>query len=252
MPLPSDRPRLCVIGDSHLGSLRRAVDMGLVRFHGCHVEFWGAAGPQFRQIEMVRGVIRARGDAREMVRRVNGNGREAIHPGDFDCFLFYGARLRVGEFFGPYLHRQHSGAGWQSRAALGAAARVFLRSTRACRIAAELSRSGARVWFAPAPLPTAQVIDHTAAGRIFAAYPRAADATPGDRARLWDVLIAEAAAEGIELIRQPDDTVVEGILTDARFACDGAAESGDAGHKSPWFAAAMLGNLPLPVAARAA
>lgn len=252
MPSRLDRPSLCIIGDSHLGSLRRAVDRGLVSFPGQDVEFWGAIGPQFRQIEMKDGVIRAHGAARDMVRKVNGKGREEIRAEDFRAFLFYGARLRVVELFAPVLHHQHTGGGFASQAAMAAAADEFLRSTRAWRMAGALARAGAQVQFVPAPFPSAEVIDHGAPGRILDAYPGALHATEADRARIWTLLCARSAAMGMTLVRQPEETVVDGVFTDARHAIAQARETGDAGHKSPEFAALMLGQVALPVLRRAA
>lgn len=252
MPSQPDRPALCIIGDSHLGSLRRAVDAGLVSFPGRHVEFWGATGPQFRQIDMKDGVIRARGAARDMVRKVNGHGRDEIRAGDFGTFLFYGARLRVAEFFAPCLHRQCDGVGFASRAAMETAADAFLRATRAWRMARDLAGAGAEVIFVPASFPTAQVIDHAAPGRLLDSYPKAIHATAQDRDRLWTLLCARSEGHGVTLIRQPEDTVTDGIFTDPRYAIDGARENRDAGHKSPAFAALMLGQAGLPVLRRAA
>lgn len=243
MPSPAEMPALCVIGDSHLGSLRRAVDAGLVRFPGLRVEFWGATGPQFRQIDMKDGVIRARGPAREMVRRVNARGRTEIRAEDFPVYLFYGARLRVAEFFAPFLHRKHIATGFQSRAVLDACADRFLRATRAFRIAAGLAETGAEVQFAPAPFPTAGVVDLTEQGQILYRHPDAVHAEPADRDRLWQVLCDRCAASGVNLIRQPEDTVVDGIQTDPCYAIERAVENGDPGHKSPEFAARLLGGL---------
>ncbi|HBS50703.1 MAG TPA: hypothetical protein DEA05_11775 [Rhodobacteraceae bacterium] len=235
-----------------MAGLRRAVDAGLVSFPGRHVEFWGATGPQFRQIDMQGGVIRARGAARETVLKVNGQGREQLRAGDFDAFLFYGARLRVTEFFAPILHRWQEQPGFASRAALQAATRAFLRSTRAWRMAASLAEQGAELHFVPAPFPTAGVIDHAAPGGLLDLYPGAALAGAGERGRIWSLLREASAEAGVALVSQPEDTVIDGIFTDPRFAVEGAAEKRDAGHKSPEFAAQMLGQVAVPTLRRAA
>ena len=71
-------------------------------------------------------------------------------------------------------------------------------------------------------------------------YPRATEATAADRTRVWQMFAQLLADDGITLIAQPDETVVNGVFTSADFAIEGAEASGDAGHKSPEFAALML------------
>lgn len=240
--MPSPPETLCIFGDSHIGSVRRALDAGLVRLDGYEVEFWGAAGPLFRQIDIKNGVVRPIGqEAAEAVAMVNAKGRTSLAPSDFDCFVFYGARLRSAEFMLPYLHYMRDPHRAVSHDVMQAAAAQFLVSCRAVRIARSFAASGkARVYFAPAPLMTDGVLDQTAPGMPLALYPCAAAATAEDRAQIWGMFTRILASDGITLIAQPDETVVNGAFTDARFAIDGAQASGDAGHKSPEFAALML------------
>jgi len=240
VPLPSET--LCIFGDSHIGSARRALDAGLVVLEGRRVEFWGAAGPLFRQIDIKDGVVRPEGkEAVEMVAQVNGQGRLTLAAEDFDSFLFYGARLRMAEFMLPYLHFMRDPQRAVSQAVMQAAARQFLRSCRAFRIARSFAATGrTRVFFAPAPLMTLGVLDETGPGQPMARYPRAVEATAADRGVIWDLFDSLMAEAGITLIRQPEGTVVDGVFTDARFAIEGAQTSGDAGHKSAAFAALML------------
>lgn len=240
--MPSRNKSLCIFGDSHIGSVAKALDGGLVNLTGFDVEFWGATGPLFRQIDMVDGVIRATGaEAAKVVAQVNGKGRETISAGDFDSFLFYGARLRMADFMGPYLHRLRDPQAAVSAAVLRAAAKGFVNGCRAARMACALASAGkARVFFVPAPLLTADLVDHAAPGQVLAQYPLAGDATPADRDRIWCAVEDVLGASGVTLIRQPEATVVQGVLTARKYAVEGAEESGDIGHKSAEFAALML------------
>ena len=240
MPWPPET--LCIFGDGHIGSVRRALDAGLVGLDGFEVEFWGAAGPLFRQIDIKKGVVRPIGkDAEEVVLRVNGKGRGALAPGDFDTYLFYGARLRIAEFMLPYLHHLRDPQQAASLAVMQAAARQFLASCRAVRIARSFAASGStRVFFAPAPLMTDGMAGQGALKAPMKDYPCATEATAADRALIWQTFAQILGADGITLISQPDDTVVNGAFTHADFAIEGAQASGDAGHKSPEFAALML------------
>ncbi|MCD1628156.1 MAG: hypothetical protein ACU0BH_01205 [Paracoccaceae bacterium] len=241
--MTSRRDSLCIFGDSHIGSIRKALNAGLVELDGLAVEFWGAAGPAFRQIDIKDGVVRPESkEAAEIVARVNGLGRLSLVADDFDGFLFYGARLRMAEFMVPYLHVLRDPKRAVSGAVMQAAAQHFLVSCRAFRIARSFARSGkTKVFFAPAPLMTKGILDFAAPKMPIDLYPFALEAEAQDRARIWGVFADILAADGITLIAQPDETIVDGAFTDARYAIEGALESGDAGHKSPEFAALMLG-----------
>lgn len=240
--MPSRNRTLCIIGDSHMGSVRRAANAGLVDFSGYETEFWGAVGPLFRQqIQHEGGRIRAAGaDAEAMVRQINDKGRLSIGPDEFDCYLFYGARCRIAEVMIPFLHRLRTPHLTMSRAVLRAAIDGYLGERRMVRAARDFAAAGARVFYAPSPLLTEGVEDLRAPGKVLDRYSNAVDATAEEAALIWETFDALFARDGITMIRQPADTVSNVILTDNRWAVPGAAESGDTGHKSPEFAARMI------------
>ncbi len=241
MPLSPDPTRIIIVGDSHMGSLKLAHEAGLIAWpDGADVEFWGAAGPLFRQITWSRGALRAKGEAQDMVKRINANGRTFIAAKDFDVALFYGARLRVSDFFGSYLEWRSQSGGWPSHAAMVAAARFFLSCTRAYRDACAFSAAGTRAVFCPAPFATDGVTDLTKPDRFLGGYPAATTATAEDRARLWRALQDAAGADGVTLMAQPEDTVTKGLLTQAQYAREDAIPNKDAGHKCPEFAARWM------------
>lgn len=85
-----------------MGSLRRAYRDALTAMpQGYEAEFWGASGPFFRSIDWQNGAIRAKDDALDMAWTINGNGREALMPDNFDTVILYGARYRFAKFFCP-------------------------------------------------------------------------------------------------------------------------------------------------------
>ncbi|MEL6467948.1 MAG: hypothetical protein AAFQ58_23540 [Pseudomonadota bacterium] len=241
MPSPHNPSRVCFFGDSQIASARLAMTEGLTSVpDDVDIEFWGATGPAFRQIEWRGGAMRATGAALEIALTINGRGRDHLAPGDFDTFVFYGARLRTAEFFGPYLQWHAAHGTFPSAAALHIAARTFMDDNRAYRNAVTLAAHGARVIFVPAPLYTNGVTDLHARGRFLHAYPRASEADADARAVLWQAMTAVARSGGVTLVPQPEDTVTNGVLTKAEFACEGAVEVGDTGHKSAAFAARWL------------
>jgi hypothetical protein len=241
MPLPHKPHRLCIIGDSQLGSLQTAMQTGLTAApDGVSVEFWGATGPDFRQIHWGDGAIRASGAAKVTAQKINAAGRDHIAPEDFDTVIFFGARLRVAEFFGPYLDWAHTHGNLPSKAVLYTSAKEFVWETRAYRMAHTLAQSGCDVIYVPGPFYTADILDQTVKNRFFHAYPGARFGTGAQRDVLWSTLEAVSADLNISLIRQPEDTVTQGVLTDVSFACEHAVENGDVGHKSAAFAARWM------------
>lgn len=244
MPSPHEQQRICILGDSQLGSVRHALTQGLTTPpDGAEVEFWGAGGPSFRLIDWRKGAIRATGKALETALSINGQGRDHISPGDFDCVIFYGARLRTAEFFGPYAHWAAEHGHLPSAAVLQAAARDFMIRARPYRLAGLLAAKGCAAVFVPSPFYTKGVTDMAARGRFFDHYPGADRLSAQHRSALWAAMQAVAAADGVTLVPQPDETVTDGVLTREEFAVEGAVESGDNGHKSPAFAARWMADV---------
>ncbi|WP_390912293.1 hypothetical protein [Pseudosulfitobacter sp. SM2401] len=241
MPLHQEPKRVCFLGDSQMGSLRIALEENLTSLPtGVEVEYWGATGPAFRQIDWQDGAIHATGDALDMALAINGNERAFIAPDDFDTLVFYGARLRVAEFFGSYLDWIDENGQMPSAAVVKAGARLFLNNTRMFRIAGKAAIAGCEVIYVPSPFYTDGIRDLSVKSRFFDAYPGAEKATPEQRAMLWDALVSVAGDDGITLVPQPEDTVIRGSLTKNEFARENALEDDDAGHKCPAFAARWM------------
>ena len=244
MPSPAEPRKLCIIGDSQIGSVSLALREGLTQVpDGYALEFWGVEGPAFRTIDWIDGAIRPAEAARDRVLTINGNGRDHVAPGQFDGVIFYGARLRVSMFFAEYFQWASERQTQPSRAVLDLAVQDFAISTRAYRFGRALAAAGDKVFYVPAPFNTDGVRDLVARGNLYHATPAAFAATAEDRARLWDAFEAVAARDGMTLLRQPEDTVTSGILTRAAYQCDDAVALDDIGHKSPAFAARWLEEL---------
>lgn len=240
--MPSQTRSLCIFGDSHLGSVRRALDEGLIDLTGFEVEFWGADGPNFRDIDIEGDTVRPQtDDALKWVRTINGNGRETLGPGDFDVYLFYGARLRLTDIMPPYLDILCNPDAAVSEAVLSAAVNRFISGRRSARIARHFADSGGpRVFFCPASFLADGVVDPMARQGVFAQFPHAEKAGEAERARLWRMIDAIFGESGVTVLRQPEDTIVRGCLTDGRYAVQDAVAQKDAVHKSPEFGARML------------
>lgn len=226
--------RVCIFGDSHLGAAKRALDAGLIDTRGREVTFWGADGPSFRALRWKRGQIVPDAGVRSLVGRISG-GLERLGPGDFDKFIFYGARLRAHEFFKAVLEHEARPEGHLSQAQMQALVAHWSESTRAWRFARLFAAAGADVVFVPTAFPSEGVLDKQVERARFAV-----SSTKAARARIWKVLEGAAGTQGFTLARQPDATVTRATMTRAEFAVPGAAESRDWVHKSPQYAALIL------------
>lgn len=228
--------RLCIFGDSHLGCGKAALDAGLVDTDGVDVEFWGADGPLFRQLEMVGGEVHATPEAAERIALVNGRGRTVLSPTDFDMMLVLGARLRTFEFFAPSLHLVRQAGIAASEAVARKATATWMEGTRAYRFARSFAQADAcRVVFAPVPFPTEGVLTDP-----FAGIPLAAEAEEQDLDRIWAPILEKAAADGVTMIRQPAETVTQGCLTKRDYGVENAVAAKDAVHKNGAYGALIL------------
>lgn len=245
MPSRAKAPRrLCMVGDSQMGSVAVALREGLTAVpDGFELEFWGAEGPEFRKIDWVDGAIRPSEASRAQVLELNGNGRDHVAPGQFDAVIFYGARLRLPTFFAAYFQWAAERHTRPSRAVLETAAYDFAISWRGYQLARNLAAAGDTVFYVPSPFSTDGVRNLVAKGELYHDFQAALAATAADRALLWDAFETVCARDGITLLRQPEDTVTSGILTRAEFQCEGAQATDDIGHKSSAFAARWLQEL---------
>ncbi len=238
MPSPrkSKPKRICVVGDSHLGALKRAVDAGAVANEGYEVEFYGAPGPYFRGLRLVKGQIRPDKFALDVVRMVTQNGRTVLDPGDFDAILFYGARLASAHFMREFLHRKHAPEDYASHAVRAAVLSHLIQSARFARIAfAFAADEKTQVFYASAPFPTQGVNVP-----LLAETPMAAQATVQDRDALWQEIEAIFAKENVVFLRQPEETVVDGALTQSAYGVEEAQAKDDAWHKNSAYGETVL------------
>ncbi|MFD1344314.1 hypothetical protein [Litorisediminicola beolgyonensis] len=236
MPLP-DRPRLCILGDSHLSAPKRALDAGHALGQRFEVELFGAPGSAFRKIDYVDGLFRCRDtETEEMVLKVNGQRREL--PIDaFDALLIYGARLSSPRFFLPVLEALASPDHAMSAALLDLQVRRFLSSFRtitAARAIAALGRH--RVYVAPTPLYAWTEDPAHRSAELIQRHPGARLAEPAHRDRARALLCDAAAAEGVTLLFQPEDTITEGAFTHARWQ----QHPGDPLHMNAEFAGRLF------------
>lgn len=243
----TDRPRLCVFGDSHYACVRQAEAQGLVDVQGVDLEYWGNVGGRFRYLEFRDGAIHPPdADVARRFARFNAKGRTVLPPADFDAILVMGARVYPWRVFfrlltalaeGPFVSE-----GLQRRFLADG-----LRGYKGYQLAAGLaSTRTARVLLAP-------VAHYTANPERFAASvtPVIAGLMAERLPWFWTVLAAAAAEDGIELIPQPDETVMDGMFTDPAYAVADHLAKADYEHHNAAYGALILTRALAMIAAGA-
>ena len=230
------KPRLCVFGDSHYACVRQAEAQGMVDVGEVDLEYWGNVGGRFRYLEFRDGAIHPP-DAAVASRfaRFNAKGRTFLPAADFDAILVMGARIYPWRVFfrlltalaeGPFVSE-----GLQRRFLSDG-----LRAYQGYQLAAGLAATQtARVLLAP-------VAYYTANPERFAASvsPVMARLMAEKLPWFWTVLATAAAEDGIDLIPQPDKTVVDGMFTDPAYAVADHLAKADYEHHNAAYGALIL------------
>lgn len=225
-------PRFAIFGDSHYACLKQAEVQGLVDMSGAEVEHWGHVGGRFLYLEFRDGAVHPKDDftARRFA-KFNEKGRTFLSAADFDVILVMGARSYVLHPFQMILRTGMRGpfmsAGLKRRVVADS-----LRRQMGYRFAAGLAAEGrARIVMAPTSFPTER------------AEGDASDMTtvgPDARAEIWQFAQDAATEDGIDLIAQPEETVVNGLFTSAAYAVEEYERKKDYAHRNAAYGALIL------------
>lgn len=246
--MPSAKP-IYVVGDSHIASTKLAVDAGLLPEFADRIRFWGAAGPAYRGLFLKQGRIVANASAVGALDVVRGpHGLPSLGPEDGSLFIFYGARLRMGELLRE-LHEYTVKVGPVSSAVLQTLLHRWLQTKRAYSFARSFADAGSDVVIVPTALPTAGVFEAHQEAKWFH-LPR--DSWVVDRC--FKMLESIGRAEGTPIQLQPAETITDQMMTRAEFKVEQPPEGRDVVHKSPEFAAILLRQIlaDFPTKAKAA
>jgi hypothetical protein len=229
-------PRLCVFGDSHYACLKQAEVQGLVDVSGVELEYWGHVGGRFRYLEVREGAIHPVDEftARRFA-KFNAKGRRMLPAADFEVILVMGARVYVWRLFQQVLHALAHGP-FLSEGLLRRILTDGLRGQHGYRLAAGLALTKtARVVLSP-------IAYYTADPEVFAKWvtPEMAALIPARVPEFWRILQEVAGAEGIEVLRQPDETVVGGLFTDLSYAVADYQAKQDFEHHNAGYGAVIL------------
>ncbi|MFT6457038.1 hypothetical protein [Pseudophaeobacter arcticus] len=232
---PARSLRFCVFGDSHIACVKHALDEGLLDLKGIELEFWGAPGPQFRDLHLEEGrLVGTSAAARDSLARINPARSAALDPQDFDGFLFIGCRLRSSEFLVPLLASQPGSLGYLSQAVRDLMLPRWLEGCRWYRAAREFAKQRP-VFFSPAGFLNDGIVSEDEVARTVNI-----EATQAERDVIWDQIAKAMEEDKIQLIRQPEDTVTRGGLTRAAFATSLGDQGDDSVHKNGAYGALIL------------
>lgn len=235
-------PRFCIFGDSHYACLKQAELQGLVDVSGIELEYWGHVGGRFRYLQARDGAIHPRDDFTAMrFAKFNAKGRTFLPAADFDAILVMGARVYIWRMFQRVLALLADGPlvseGLQRRLLAD-----NLRQHLGYQLAWGLAASGtARILLAPTAYYT-EGFAHLAE----AIPPGLAALIPDRVPEFWRYLQEAAAEDGITLLRQPEETVVQGMFTGVDYAVADHLRKPDYEHHNAAFGAAVLAPV-LPI-----
>ncbi len=227
--------RFCVFGDSHIACVKHAQDEGLVQLEGIELEFWGAPGPQFRDLHLQDGCLVGSSQAvRDSLARINPKRSAGLAPQEFDGFLFIGCRLRITEFLVPLLQSPLGGRGYVTAAVRDLMLERWLEGCRWYRAAREFAKERP-VFFSPAGFLNDGILTEEEVARSINT-----EASETARTALWDQIDAAMARDNIRLLRQPEETVTRGALTARAYATTLGGQADDAVHKNGAYGALIL------------
>lgn len=227
--------KLAVFGDSNYACIRQAHSQGLADVSGAEIEYWGHVGSRFNFLDFRDGAIVPKDDfTAQRFAKFNEKGRTFLPAADFDMIFFMGARIDVTRLMITLL-RQADGP-FVSTGLKRRMVRDRLSSLMAYRFAKGFAATKtARIVISPVPFPT---LGYAGLDEVLTPAVRAAG--PQARAELWALIAEEAAADGVTLLPQPEETVVEGIFSSPDFAVDRFFERNDYAHRNAAYGALML------------
>jgi len=232
---PARNLRFCVFGDSHIACVKHALDEGLLDLEGVELEFWGAPGPQFRDLHLEDGrFVGTSAAARDSLAKINPARSAGLEPQAFDGFLFIGCRLRASDFLVPVLASQPGALGYLSQAVRDLMLTRWLEGCRWYRAAHEFAKQRP-VFFSPAGFLNDGIVSEDEVARTVNT-----EATEAERDMLWDQIAKAMGEDNIQLIRQPEETVTRGGLTRAAFATSLGDQGDDSVHKNGAYGALIL------------
>jgi len=175
-------------------------------------------------------------DVLQTVLGVNGLGKAFLDPKDFDAIVFMAARIKTEELFPPLLHLLQPTYGGVSKAVILHTCIDWLSGLRFYQDAKAMAASGnARIFLAPTPF-----VSEGSEDLFVNKYPNALKAEKKHRQEIWNGLAQVVAGDGITLISQPEETVINGCMTRKEFSGVTADGGINWAHRNARYAALLF------------
>ncbi len=212
--------RLCVIGNSHIGAIRRGWDTVERDYQNSSIDFFGSTGDSIKTLANIDGVLSSPDETvRAMLHRTSG-GRESIVPASYDAFVVVGLGLstdavaNVYRRFRPFTFAK-ADMRLISRACVAAAVSGLMQASLALQTARLVrSVSMAPIFCIPAPQPSSLIQDEPVADAEWLSERALIDG-------LYELIMATAArieaAEGFRFLWQPAETMEMGYYSRREF-----------------------------------
>jgi len=199
--------KVCVIGNSHIGTLRWALKGGLFADPDMDIVFWGFSRQHFENVRIVNGLLIPPDRKRALV--VSDGRYETICPQDFDTLLFVGGNFNTTvNLIWMKEHAGSEGDGTSSERALYNRLRARLRLCHAMKLMASIAPSYAgRIMFVPTPL-----VSEDAGERM------SLQISPQELDRFNRLLAAILGESGITYVAQPIITIKDNKWTRSEYA----------------------------------
>ena len=185
---------LCIIGNSHVGSLKNAWTALATKPEAISVEFFASPADSLTALELKDGVIGAADEEVAERLRLTSGGKDQIRPKDYDAFLLVGLGLRVP----PIVHGISS-------AVVAQCCADVVSSSGALRLGLMIkSETDAAIYVSHTPLLAAET--------PLPAYRPYAE--------LYPLMKSHLDAHGMELLEQPAETVLLPCNTHMRYSVE--------------------------------
>jgi hypothetical protein len=211
--------KICVIGNSHIAALKKAVEDGALDHTDANIVFFGAPGKNFDKLQVRDGMICGPATLQDMFLRVSDGLYTRIDPAEFDVVVVYAGRFYFHRLLGS-IHRVLRSDVHLSKDCLSTGIGRWLTSKHVFRLARMIDEASpaTRVVLVPRPIPAAGVADASDAAAPDAKSPWVWDTLePSFRKKIWSICSQSASRRGVELFAQPDSTIDANQFTKPDF-----------------------------------
>lgn len=240
------KTRLCLVGNSHIGALRRGWCAIEESHPGVEIDMFGAAGPLFKDIVVADGRLQAGSEAARASFLATG-GRHEAPLADYDAIVVVGGSVRIANIAillkshcPPFMNAALVAQGDGDRALRVGLARFYrkeapiivsnalLREVMAARAAQGMALALCRqisaatrvpVYHVPTPFPSSDIVTRKP-GNVVAQLVALGVGAACARLALSSLRIALGGAA--DVIEPPAHVLRDGILTDGAYSVGGA------------------------------